>query len=157
MLTEFQIEDVWKGMLAAETRALYFASLASRYSHRKQWIVGISFFLSSGVVVTLLAKLPNVVAIAASVVVAVLSAYSIAVGLDRKVGAMAKLHLEWQQIATDYNRLWNHAYEDYSENWLEDIIKREREPSKLAAVEAPNDEQLMGKWESYVLASYRVS
>jgi hypothetical protein len=69
---------------------------------------------------------------------------------------MAKLHLEWQQIAADYNRLWNHAYEDYSESWLEDIAKREHEPSKLAAVEAPNDEQLMGKWESHVLASYGV-
>jgi len=157
MLTEFQTEEVWKGMIAAETRALYFASLASRYSHRKQWITGISFFLSSGVVVTLLAKLPNTVAIAASLMVAVLSAYSIAVGLDRKVGAMAELHSEWQQIATDYKRLWNHAYEDDSESFLEEIIKREREPSKLAATEATNDEKLMGKWESYVLASYRVS
>jgi hypothetical protein len=100
--------------------------------------------------------LPNVVAIVASLAVAVLTAYSIAVGLDRKASAMAELHLEWKQIAFDYNRLWNHAYEEHSESWLEEIMKREREPSKVAAVEAPNDEKLMGKWESYVLASYRV-
>jgi len=48
MLSEAQIKRVWDNMLAAETRALYFGDLASRYTRQKQWIAGISFFLSSG-------------------------------------------------------------------------------------------------------------
>jgi len=36
MLTESQIEDVWKRQLTAETRALYFADLANRYTSQKK-------------------------------------------------------------------------------------------------------------------------
>jgi hypothetical protein len=158
MLSEFQTNGVWESMLAAETRALYFANLASRYTRIKQLISGASFFFSSGVAVSLLAKSPNAVALViASLLVALLNAYSIAVGLDRKIGTMVKLHSQWQEIATDYNHLWNHAYEEGSESRLDEIVKREREPSELAATDAPNNERLMRKWQDRVFASYRLS
>jgi len=48
MLNEFQRTQVWEDLLAAETRALYFGDLASRYTHQKQWITGLSFFFASG-------------------------------------------------------------------------------------------------------------
>ncbi|MGH8335666.1 MAG: hypothetical protein ACRETL_02305, partial [Gammaproteobacteria bacterium] len=49
VLTDFQINRVWEHMLAAESRALYFGDLASRYTRRKQWITGVSFFFSAPV------------------------------------------------------------------------------------------------------------
>lgn len=56
MLTENQIRRVWESMLAAETRALYFGDLTSRYTRRKHWITGLSFFLSCGAAATVIAK-----------------------------------------------------------------------------------------------------
>ena len=158
MLNELQIQQIWEGMLAAETRALYFADLASRYTATKQWISGLSFFLSSAVAVSLLASVPYVNAItAAALLVGILNAYSIAVGLDRKIGTMVKLHSSWREIATDYNHLWNHVQEEDSERKLESIIRREREPSELAATEAPNKERLLEKWQLRVFASYHLN
>jgi hypothetical protein len=158
MLSEFQVTQVWESMLAAETRALYFANLASQYTQRKQWISGISFFLSSAVAVSLLAKVSYVnVLMLAALLVGLLNAYSIAVGLDRKIGTMVRLHSIWQGIAADYNHLWNHTSEEDSESRLEEIINREREPSELAATEAPNDEHLLGKWQKRVFASYHLN
>ena len=77
VLNEFQIGRVWDNMLAAETRALYFADLASRYTRRKQWITGVSFFLSSGAAATLIGKAPPWVPIVLSIIVSVASAYSL--------------------------------------------------------------------------------
>jgi hypothetical protein len=157
MLNEFQINRVWENMLASEARALYFADLASQYTRRKQWITGISFFLSSGAAATLIGQLPRWVPLALSIPVALASAYSMAVGLDRKIGTMAKLHSSWNQIAGEYDRLWNHAHDDDAEEQLEATIRREKEPSELAATEAPNDQQLLGKWQDHVFAMYHLA
>jgi len=143
-------------MIGAETRSLYFANLASRYTTQKQIITGVVFFLSSGVVVSLLAKLPNAVAVTASLIVAAMSAYSIAVGLDKKIATMVMLHATWSDIATDYNYLWSHTSDDDAESRLAEIIRREREPSDLAATEARYNERLMEKWQNHVLASYHI-
>jgi hypothetical protein len=56
MLSEFQINRVWENMLAAETRSLYFGDLASRYTRKKQWITGLSFFLSFGAAASFIGK-----------------------------------------------------------------------------------------------------
>jgi hypothetical protein len=155
MLSEFRVKQVWDGMLAAETRALYFAGLASDYTLRKQLITGVSFVFASGAVVTLLTKTPSQFAsILASLLVAVLNGYSIAVGLDRKISTLIKLHSTWQQIANDYSHLWNHLDDPDAESHLEEIIEREREPSEIAATEAPYKPRLLEKWQAHVFASY---
>lgn len=157
MLNEFQVGKVWENMLSAEARALYFWNLASQYTRTKQWISGISFFLSSGVAASLFAKAPNAIALMmASLLVALLNAYSITVALDRKIGTMLKLHSIWQGIATDYSNLWNHRDAGDAETKLDEIIKREREPSELAATEGPYKPRLMEKWQNHVLASYHI-
>ena len=143
-------------MLAAETRALYFADLASRYTRAKQWITGVSFFLASGAAASLVGKLPQWVPLVASAVVAVLSAYSIAVGLDRKAATMAKLHSAWNAISLEYEQLWNHAFSDDAEQ-LYSVFQREKEPSELAATEAPNNQKLPGKWQERVFDMYHLT
>jgi hypothetical protein len=150
MLTDSQITDVWEGQVSAEVRSLYFGDLASVYSVRKQWITGLSFFLSSGAAATVVAKLPAAIPVALSLIVAVITAYSIAVNLDSKIRTMAKLHFAWTQIGNDYKRLWNHTYSDDAESELEDVQRRESEFSELAATDAPNDRKRMLRWTNEV-------
>jgi hypothetical protein len=157
MLNEFQTNVVWENMLAAETRSLYFGDLATRYTRRKQWITGGSFFLSSGAAATIIARSPEIIPIILALAVAIATAYAMAINLDGKIGTMAKLHASWDSIAADYSRLWSHAYEDDSDKELDEIIKRAREFSELATTDAPNDQKLMDKWESHVFAMHHLT
>jgi hypothetical protein len=157
VLNEFQVGEVWQNMLAAETRSLYFADLAARYSRRKQWITGLSFFLSSSAAATVIAKSPTWVPALLAVTVAAATAYSMSVNLDGKVGTMAKLHSAWSRIATDYDRLWNHSYAEDAGDELDRIMQSEKEPSELAATDAPNDEKLLAKWQDRVFRLYHLT
>ena len=157
MLDEFQRIQVWENMLAAETRSLYFGDLASRYTRQKQWITGLSFFLASGAAASLIGKAPEFVPTVLSLVVAGMTAYSIAVGLDRKTATMAKLHSAWSRISQEYTRLWSHAGDDDAEDQLEQILEMSREPSELATTDAPNDQKLLEKWQDRVFALYHLT
>lgn len=152
MLNEAQRKQVWENMLAAETRSYYFGDLASRYTTRKQWITGISFFLASGAAATIIAKAPNWVPIILSLLAAAASAYSMAVNLDGKILTMAKLHSAWSRIKVEYERLWSRTNREDAESQLDRIIQLEEEPSELATTSAPNDQKLLGKWQDRVFA-----
>lgn len=156
MLTQDQIDDVWESRIFAEIRSLYFGDLASHYSLQKQWITGLSFFLSSGAAATLIGKLPVAFPIVLSLLVAVISAYAVAVNLDSKIRTMAKLHFAWNQIGNDYNRLWNHTYSDDAEAELNDLERRETEFSELATTDAPNDPKRMLRWTDQVFKLHRL-
>lgn len=157
MLSEFQIGQVWENMLAAEARSLYFGDLAARYTRTKQWITGSSFFLSSGAAAAVIANAPQFVPVVLALPVALANAYSMAVSLDGKVKTMASLHAAWDRIATDYSRLWNHTYSDDAEKELYEIIERAREASELASTQAPNDQELLGKWQDRVFALHNLT
>jgi hypothetical protein len=157
VLTEDQIRSLWSNRLAAETRALYFSDLTALYARRKQVITGLSFFLSSGAAATLIGKSPVWVPIVLSLVTAGLNAYSVAVGLDRKMTTMVKLGSAWRQIATAYERLWNHAYEPDSEAEYDKIIELESAPSELASTDAPNDQKRLAHWQDHVFQMYHLS
>lgn len=150
MLNETQAKKVWQNMLAAETRAYYFGALASRYTKQKQWIIGLSFLLSSSAAASLIAKASYWLPTLCSVAVAAMTAYSIAVQLDSKIGTMAKLHSTWNRILAEYENLWNHAYAADTEEQLSRIIQMEQEPAELATTEAPDDEKLLEKWQNRV-------
>jgi len=149
-LTRDQADDVWESPLFAETRSLYFGDLASTYSSRKQWITGASFFFSSGAAATIIAKMSSKVPIVLSLLVAVMTAYSVAINLDSKIRTMAKLHYAWNQIGNDYKRLWYHHYADDAETDLADIQRRETEISELATTDAPNDQKRMEHWQNQI-------
>ena len=154
-LTEGQIKSVWEKKIGAEVRSLYFGDLATRYTRRKQIITGASFFLSSGAAAMLAAKAgPDWIPLTMAAITAFLTAYSISVGLDRKVATMAKLHYEWNSLAAELDRLWNHWHEDDAESRFADVVKRAADVSQMAATEAPYDERLMGKWQDRVVAQY---
>lgn len=156
MLNDYQINSVWENLLAAETRALYFGELTTRYTRRKQIITGLTFFLSSGAAATIIAKAPAWVPTIQAVTVALVSAYAMAVGLDGRIATLAKLQSAWSEIATAYERLWNHAWDDDAEDELTRIIDRETEPSSLAATSAPHDPRLIERWQTRVFAMHGV-
>jgi hypothetical protein len=155
-LTQDQISRVWENLLAAETRSLYFGDLTTRYTREKQWITGLSFFLSSGAAATLIAKSPNWVPIVLATITAIITAYAMAVNLDGRIATMSKLHSSWNRLASDYDRLWNHAYDHDSEEILEEIVARERDASELAVTDAPNEKKLLEQWQQHVFESHQL-
>lgn len=156
MISEAELEHIWEDLLAAEVRSLYFADLAAWYTTRKQFVTGASFFLSSGAAATLAAQVPTFVPLVMSTIAAILTAYSMAVSLDGKATAMAKLHSTWHSIAEDYNRLWNHWYDDDAELTFKEILIRKREASELASTNAPYEEGRMEKWRGFVHQQYGI-
>ena len=156
MLTSNQIDDIWEGSISSEVRSLYFGDLANLYSAQKQWITGLSFFLASGAMATLVGKLPVWIPILFSLIVALLNAYSVAVNLDSKMRTMSKLHLAWKQIGNDYTRLWNHTYDEDAEAQLTELLHRELELSELATTEAPNDPKRLSRWQDLVFKLHRL-
>lgn len=154
--TQEQIHDLWDRMISSEVRALYFADLTSVLSRQKQWIAGVSFFLSSGAAATLLGGLPRAVAIACSLIVAGLTAYVFAFNLDSKIQTLTKLHAEWNELADEYNDLWNHTYAANAQERLEALVRHERELSAIAATDAPNDQKRMRRWQLHVFQIHRL-
>jgi len=154
MLTQDQIEDVWKRQMDAETRAFYFADLANRYTTQKKWITALSFFLSSSAVVTLLAKLHAWVPVILSIIIAIINAYSSAFGLDSRMRSMAKLYGQNSQLADDYQRLWNNVCANDAAAVLDDLVRRDRKVHEAGTTEAPNDQKRMGRWQDYVFTQH---
>jgi hypothetical protein len=150
MLTQDQTDTLWNDTLAAQVRSLYFADLGSRYTRQKQIITGIAFFFSSGAAATVVAHAPAWIPVVMSVSTAVLTAYAIAVGLDKKASTMAKLHYAWSEIENDRRLLWNHWYEEDAEARLGEINGRDLEASQTAITDAPYDKGLIHKWQIFV-------
>ena len=69
---------------------------------------------------------------------------------------MAMLHGAWNQISTDYDRLWNHAYDEDAEHQLDEIFGQEREASGLAADGCPYNPKTLGAVAEARFASYRL-
>ncbi len=156
MLTDDQIKDVWEGRISSEVRSLYFGDLASLYTRQKQWITGVSFFLSSGAAAMLVAKLPVLFPIISSTIVAIITAYAVAVNLDSKIRTMAKLHYAWNQLGDGYSRLWSHTYSEEAESELEDLQRRALDLSELATTDAPNDTKRLSRWQEHVFRLHRL-
>jgi hypothetical protein len=154
MLTEHEVGRIWQRMVESEVRSLYFADLASNYRRQKQIITGTSFVLSSGAVATLaVASSSKWVPLAFSLIIAVMTAYSIAIGLDKRVSALSKLHNEWNRLQWDYERLWNHWSDDGAEETLRELIQRAREASEIGT-EMPYDKRRINKWEQFVFSRF---
>ena len=153
-MNESQVKRIWEKRFEAEVRSLYFAELAAASTTQKQMITGLSFFFSSGAAASVVAKAPSWLPVVLSLVVAAATAYSIAIGLDRRISTLSKLHAEWNALSQDYDRLWNHWYESDAEAVFESLVKRGQAASLLAVTDAPYKPELMVKWGDHVYKSY---
>jgi hypothetical protein len=156
MLTDAEILRVWEHMLAAETRALYFADLARRATRRKQVIAWLSFFLSSGAVAAIIVRSPWWVPMLCSLFVAAATAYTMAANLDGQITTLANLQSAWGQLAVLYGRLWQHVDEPGGVAELHRLQERELEPSDLAVRSAPYNESLLARWQTHVFRMYHL-
>jgi hypothetical protein len=157
MLTESQITSIWERQIAAEVRALYFADLAGSYTTQKQWITGASFFLASGAAATLLGKSPTWVPLVLACITALLSAYSVARGLDGATRTMSKFQFSWSELASGYEALWNDVHSADALTRLETLTARERDLSSQASTEAPNDQKRLHYWQLEVFKQHRLA
>ena len=154
MLTDAQVDDIWKRMVKAEVRSLYYADLASSYAREKRFITFVTFFSSSAAVATIVAKLHPAIPGCLSVIGALLAAYSIAMGLDKRAETLMKLHHQWNALYAEYFRLWNHWNEGEAEKTLEALIVKAMEASDLGTVEDPKDGKRLEAWTKKVFAQY---
>ena len=148
-----EVNRVWERMVEAETRSMYFADLASRYTKRKQFLNATVFFLTSGAAATIYAKQADWVPILASSAAAIITAYQVAFNLDKLIASLVKLHLLWNELHCDSERLWQHCYEEDAERVRDDIQRRSRQASELGT-EMPYNRKLLRKWEDQVNAQY---
>lgn len=155
MLTQDEKNAVWRDMLEAEVRSYYFGELASKYSQRKQIIAFVTFFLSSGAAATLFSSVPSYVPMSLALLTAGLTSYSIAVGLDRKALTMSKLHSQWMQISSGYERLWNRWSEEDAHEQISELMVRSHQASETGTTEAPYIPELLDKWADHVYSRYR--
>ena len=154
MLTRDQADGIWRKMVEAEVRSLYFGELSNQYSRRQRWILSLSFLLSSGAGITALGQatsvwVPGLLALAA----AALIAYSIEFSLVDQTAEMAKLHSSWNRLADDYERLWHRWYEDDAERILGERQHRAAELSE-AGMKAPYKRDRVEYWGKHVYSSY---
>jgi hypothetical protein len=156
MLSEDQITSLWERRIAAEVRSLYFGDLASRHSKRKQIVTGIVFFFSSGAAGALLGKLPTWVPISLSLLVALITAYPIAVNLDVTIRSMAKFHYQWSELAEGYASLWNNVHAEDALLDFDTLCRRERDLSELATTDAPNDQKRLAYWQDQVFKQHHL-
>ena len=154
-LNDDQIATAWERLISAETYALYFGSLASRYSLQQRCVTFISFFFSSAAAVTV-SKFSMWLPISFSLIVAFATAYSVAIGLENKTRTMAKLHESWLALGQEYTELWNRTWSDEAETVLHALMRREQDLSTLATTEAPNNKRIMAESEEQIFRMHHL-
>ena len=156
MLTDDQITSVWERQLAAEVRSLYFGELASRYTRQKQIISGLSFLLASGAAATLIAHAPTWLPVLLSCITAVISAYTVAIGVDAAATSMSRFQFSWGEIATGYEDLWNTTYRKDAQQRFALLTARENDLSSQASTSAPNNQQRLAYWQEQVFRQHHL-
>ena len=151
LLRHEQLREVWDRLIAAETRTYYFGDLAGFYSHQRQIVTFLSFFVSSSAVASVLAKRPSWIPVVLSLIVALANAYSLVFNLDLKMRIMAELNQSWSEVAFGYERIWQNPYTEESESLYRQLDDTERDLSMIAAAAAPNNQKKMAKWQDRVL------
>ena len=154
MLLESQQDELWRNWLSAEIRADYFSDLGRRYSSWHSWLVWLALFFSAGTVVAIIGNLPSGygwLKPASALVTTALSLLSVVMQPQKKSSECADLHLRWNQLAAEYQSLWNHADSDDAESKFADLVGKETEVSK-ASLAIPNKPRIVEKWERHVVA-----
>jgi hypothetical protein len=154
MLTDAQIERLWTRKLEAEARALYFAEVANDEATIRRCITGGTFILGSAVIVTLTTHLPGWVPILVTAIITIANGYQIAVNQESKIKTAGKLHLGWERIECDYDRLWSHTGDEDAERRLQDLQERERDLSETGATEIGLNNKRWRKWWDRTCAKY---
>ncbi len=154
MLSDFEQDLVWQGMLGAEIRAAYFAALVQRYQNLQKFLVVGSLLLSSGATLTLLISVvpPNLnwIKPLLTVLAAALSLWSLVVKNERNAINSADLHMWWSILAIGYQELWANIYVEGIQEKLAALRNKEAEVSKSSTA-LPSRKRLLARVQDNVV------
>lgn len=159
LVNDEQIRRAWEGLLMAEIRAAYFGHLVERNNRFQRLGTWLSLVFSSGATVAAFISLaPNWswVRIVMPVLIALISLWLLTRQYPKIAIESADLHLRWQRLANDYQRLWENVYDDSALQTLNGLDDRAAEVSK-AGTSLPYDSKLMLAWEEHVLRARRLT
>ena len=158
MLNEYEIKQVWEGMLSAEIRANYFADLSRRYHWRQRAITWAILFTSSGACVALIKEISQIwpwVAPVLALATVGLSFYGVVSQNQRSATDTADLHFRWNKLASDYKRLWSDTSAATAHVTLKELVEKAGDISKTAT-SFPAKQRLLTKWQNHVEAHHGV-
>ena len=159
MLSDLQRKDVWEGWLGGEIRANYFAAMAERYQTHQKTLTWMTLLFSSGAFATLITDwLParfQWVKPALALVTAAISLFNLVQQNQKRVTECGDLHFRWNRLASEYKALWDNMYSEDAADKLRILTEKEAELSR-SSLAIPNDEQVMLRWQDYVLTQHRL-
>jgi len=154
MLTVLEQQRVWDGLLAAETRAHYFADLCGRYHRKQKYLTWATLLFSSGALGTLVRDwLPNYLSWLPAVLAlgtVALSLWSLIAKNEKSSIDCSDLHFKQNTLAREFEDLWDDMYSDSTPAKLRQLESRAAEYSRTATG-FPNKAKLMLKWENHVI------
>lgn len=157
MLTEHQQRDVWERWLASEMRANYYGDLAERLSSLQTKLSWTTLLFSSGAAAAILgdARLPANLWFLKSVLALLAAGVSLASLImqnPKRSIDCSDLQFRWNRLASEYEALWNDAYDDSSSATLAILTEKSAELSRSSGRAGVRyQKRLMEKWENYVL------
>jgi hypothetical protein len=149
-LSEHQQKRVWEGWIGAEIRGCYFVDLVAYYQLRQRTLSLLVLIASSGAALAIAAhwseEWPKLVLALSA---AVLSFLRFVLRDDEQALKCSDLHVEWNRLANDYERVWENMYAENAEARLHDLNERALELSKSGASIPDRDKRLL-KCQQYV-------
>lgn len=153
MLSEYQLNLVWEGLLGAEIRAAYFADLSHRLVRLQKWLTLGSLLLSSGAGVSLLYTAlppryawvrPTLAFLAAG-----LGLWSLVAKNERGSIDAANLHARWAELALEYEGIWQDTTQEDVQEKLSKLRTRELDLSQ-SSTSLPDNDGMMKKAQALV-------
>jgi hypothetical protein len=145
---------VWEQMLATEMRALYFGELVSRYQKADRLLATVVLVLASSTAGAVIAKLPADLywlSVLLSLGAASASVWRFVARYADQAANAADLHVQWNRLAADYEKLWNDIYAADAAQKLEGLLARGHELSK-PSTRFPKKDRMLNRWYDHVCA-----
>jgi hypothetical protein len=136
---------VWEEMIFANMRANYFAELVSHYQKIEKTLRVVSLVSSSGAAATVLTAAPDWIKIGFPIIAAFVSLWLLFSQYGMMSRDAADLHVGWDGLAGDYERLWNHLEDPNAEALYYQIYERGESLSKTGT-RFPNRKKRVSYW-----------
>lgn len=101
---------VWHGLLEISRGERYFGTLAARYRRRAVLVRIVLGLAATGVLVSLLAALPNEVGIGISIAIAGVAITDLALDFSRRSALLDMMSRDLSLLGSEYRKLWEDTY-----------------------------------------------
>ena len=152
MLNAQEQTDTWDDRFSAEVRANYYAELCSKYVTRERILTWLTLVSSSGAVLSIIVGRPSATALLA-VITTCLTITDLVLQYQSRAFDCKDLHFCWNQLAAEYQSLWNHMHDSNSAARLLALNQRGGELSTRGAA-IPINQKLLNKWCTLTAQSY---